>query len=70
MEYLGFWVTCNSIKPINEKIEAIKNTIPPTSWMEVCKFIGLVNYCRDMWERHWHKLVTLTKLTSEKVNFE
>ena len=24
MEYLGFWVTCDGIKPTNRKIEAIK----------------------------------------------
>ena len=30
MKYLGFWVTHSSIKPINRKIEAIKNMKPPT----------------------------------------
>ena len=31
MEYLGFWVTRNGIKPINRKIEARTNMKPPTS---------------------------------------
>ena len=31
MEYLGFWVTCDGVKPINKKIEAISNMAPPTS---------------------------------------
>ena len=30
-EYLGFWVTCDGVKPINRKIEAITNMNPPTS---------------------------------------
>ena len=30
MEYLGFWVTRNGVKPINKKIEAITNTNPTT----------------------------------------
>ena len=28
MEYLGLWVTCNGVKPINIKIEAIINMVP------------------------------------------
>ena len=31
MEYLGFWVTCDGVKPINRKIEAITNMKPNTS---------------------------------------
>ena len=31
MEYLGFWVTHNGVKPINRKIESITNMAPPNS---------------------------------------
>ena len=31
MEYLGFWVTRNIVKPMDRKIEAITNMKPPTS---------------------------------------
>ena len=31
MEYLCFWVTRDGIKPINSKIEAIRNMKPPTT---------------------------------------
>ena len=30
MEYLGFWVTIDGVKPIKRKIEAITNMKPPT----------------------------------------
>ena len=30
IEYLGFWVTHNGVKPINKNIEATTNTNPPT----------------------------------------
>ena len=30
MEYLGFWVTRNDVKPINRKVQAIENMKPPT----------------------------------------
>ena len=28
MEYLGFWVTRDDVKPINRKIEAMTNIVP------------------------------------------
>ena len=31
MEYLGFWVPQNGVKPMNKKIEAIKNMNSPNS---------------------------------------
>ena len=43
MEYLGFWVTLNGVKPINIKIEAMTNMELPTSQKEVRQFIGVVN---------------------------
>ena len=34
MEYLGFWVTCDDIKPINKNIEATTPKKLPTSQKE------------------------------------
>ena len=34
IEYLGFWVTRDGIKPINIKIDAITSMVPPTPWNE------------------------------------
>ena len=46
MEYLGFWVTRDGVKPINRKIEAITNMVPPTSRKYIREFIGAINlYC-------------------------
>ena len=70
MEYLGLWVTRNGVKPINRKIEAITNMKPPTSQREAWKFIGVVNYYRDMWPRRSHALAPLTILTSIKRGFK
>ena len=52
------------VKPINRKIETIANMKPTTPQMEVRKFIGVINYYRDMWPRRSHTLVPLTRLTS------
>ena len=51
MEYLGFWVTRDDVKPININIESITNMNPPTSRKELRDFIGVINYYRDMWTR-------------------
>ena len=48
MEYLGLWVTRDGVKPIYIKIEAITNMVPYTSRGEVQKFIGVINYYRNM----------------------
>ena len=31
MEYLGFWVTRNGVKPMNKKVEAIISIKPPNT---------------------------------------
>ena len=69
-EYLGFWVTRNGVSPLAKKVEAIKNIQTPKTRKSVRRFVGLVNYYRDMWPRRAHTLAPLTKLTSEKTKFK
>ena len=66
MGYLGFWITRDGVKPINRKIEAITNMNPPTSQKRVRRFIGVVNYYRNMWPRQSHTVAPLTKINSIK----
>ena len=60
MKYSGFWATNNGVKFFNKKIEAIKNTSPPTTHDTVCMFMGLVSYYHNRRERLPHKLPTLS----------
>ena len=69
MEYLGFQVTRDGVKPINKNIKAMANTNPPTSQKEVKTFIGVVNYYHDIWPRRSHTLGPLTKIVSNKRKF-
>ena len=70
MEYLGFWVTRDGAKPIIRKIEAMANMKPRTSPKEVRKFIGLINYYRNIWPRGSHTLAPLTRIASIKQRFK
>ena len=69
MEYSGFWVLLEGVKPIN-KNRSNKNMLRMTSYKLVRKFTGLVNYYCDMWARHSYMLAHLTKSTSGKVKYK
>ena len=68
-EYLGYWITRNGISPIPKKVEAILNLTPPTNQKQLRRFIGMVNYYRDMWIRRSDTLAPLTVLTSKNVKW-
>ena len=70
MENLGFGLTRHGVKPTNKKIGAIKNTNPTTSQKETRQFPGVVNHYCNIWPRRSHKLVPLTKITSNRVKFK
>ena len=70
MEYLGFGVTRDGVKPINIKMEEINNIKPPTSRKKVQKLVGVLNYYRNMWPSGSHTVASLTIMTSEKSKFQ
>src|SRR5687767_2274320 len=70
LEYLGYWITRNGIKPVTKKVEAILKLAPPTKRKELRKFIGMINYYRDIWPQRAHLLAPLTALTSDKVKWK
>jgi len=70
LEYLGYWITREGVKPLSKKVEAINNLAPPTNRRMLRQFIGMVNYYRDMWPRRSHVLAPLTRLTSKEVKWK
>ena len=51
---------------MTSKVEAIARIAPPKNKRELRRFIGIVNYYRDMWIRRSHVLLApLAKLTSK-----
>ncbi len=70
LEYLGYWITRQGIQPVSKKVEAIKNIAPPKTQRELRRFIGIINYYRDMWIRRSDVLAPLSKLTSKTVKWQ
>ena len=70
LEYLGYWITRGGVMPIPKKVQAIQDIATPTTKKQLRRFIGMVNYYRDMWVRRSETLAPLTSLTSKDVKWE
>ena len=69
LEYLGYWITRDGMKPLPNKVKAILALETPSNRKELRSFIGIVNYYRDMWIRRSHVLAPLASLTSTKTKW-
>ena len=70
VEYLGYLISRNGIKPQPKKIRTIHNMAQPKTRRQLRCFIGLVNFYRDIAIRRSEILAPLTALTSSKVPFK
>ena len=68
INYLGYVVTREGIKPQPKKLEAIMKIAQPENVREVRRFLGMVQYYRDLWQHRSHILAPLTELTGKKKN--
>ncbi len=65
IEYLGYVLTRDGIKPQSNKVQAILAVKPPTGVKQHRHFLGMVQYYRDIWARRSHMLALLTSLVGE-----
>jgi hypothetical protein len=61
-EYLGYILTRDGIKPQTNKVQAILALKPPTNVKELRRFLGMVQYYRDLWAKRSEMLAPLTDL--------
>ena len=66
LDYLGHRITRNGVTAQPKKVQAIHNIQPPKTRKQLKRFIGMVNYCRDMWQQRSHILAPLNALASPK----
>jgi RNase H-like domain found in reverse transcriptase/Reverse transcriptase (RNA-dependent DNA polymerase)/Integrase zinc binding domain len=70
LEYLGYWITREGIMPVPKKTQAMLAITAPTTRKELRRFIGLVNYYRDMWIRRSDVLAPLSRLLSKDTKWQ
>jgi hypothetical protein len=65
IEYLGYILTREGIKPQSKKVQAILVLNLPNNIKELRHFLRMVQYYRDMWARRSEMLAPLTDLVGE-----
>jgi hypothetical protein len=70
LEYLGYNISREGLRPSQKKVEAILQIKAPTTRKQLRRFIGMVNYYRDMWPQRSHSLAPLSSMTSTKVKWK
>jgi hypothetical protein len=65
IEYLGYILTRDSIKPQSNKVQAILAIQLPTHVKELRHFLDMLQYYRDIWARRSKMLAPLTSLVGE-----
>ncbi len=65
IEYLGYVLTRDGIKPQSNKVQAILAIKLPTGVKQLRHFLGMVQYYRDLWARRSDMLAPLTSLVGE-----
>jgi hypothetical protein len=65
IEYLGYILTREGIKPQPKKVQAILVLTPPNNLKELRHFLSMVQYYRDMWVKRSEMLAPLSDLVGE-----
>jgi hypothetical protein len=65
IEYLGYILTRDGIKPQSNKVQGILAIQLPKNVKELRHFLGMVQYYRDLWARWSKMLAPLTSLVGE-----
>ena len=57
------------MQPLPKKVEALQNIAPPKNKKQLQRFLGMVNYYRNMWIQQSEVLAPLTCLTCSNTKF-
>ena len=70
VQYLGHLISGEGIEPVPEKLQDLKEMVPPTTQKDVRRFLGFTNYYRKFIPRFADIARPLTNLTRKDVDFE
>mmetsp|Transcript_13570 Transcript_13570/g.16453 ORF Transcript_13570/g.16453 Transcript_13570/m.16453 type:complete len:698 (+) Transcript_13570:1112-3205(+) len=70
VNYLGYTLTTQGIKPQIAKIYPILRLAPPVSRKQLRAFLGFINHYKVLWHKRSHLAYPLTQLTSTKTTFK
>jgi hypothetical protein len=65
IEYLGYVLSKDGIKPQSNKVQTILMIQPPKGVKQLRHFLGMVQYYHDLWARRSDMLAPLTALVGE-----
>jgi hypothetical protein len=65
IEYLGYTLTQDGIKPQEQKVSAILALHPPSNVKQLRRVLGIIQFYRDIWEKRTDLLAPLTDLVGE-----
>ena len=65
IEYLGYTLTRDGIKPQAEKVSVILALQPPSNVKQLRRVLGIIQYYRDIWEKRTDLLSPLTDLVGK-----
>ena len=69
VNYLGFTITREGIRPQTTKVQGILNMAPPKNQKDIRRFVGMVNFYRDLYPRRADTLTPLTDLCGKNRKF-
>lgn len=69
LEYLGYVLTQEGVQPLQKKVDGMLQIAPPKNIKQLRRFLGMVNYYRDMWLRRSHILTPLNALLSKNTKW-
>ena len=65
IEYLGYLLIKEGIKPVQKKIQAVLDLQAPTTLKELRRFLVMVRFYRDIWKCRSHILAPLIDLVGK-----
>ena len=64
-EYLGYVISRDGIRPQSNKVQAMLAINPPKNVKELRRFLGMIQYYRDIWAKRSEMLAPLTDLVGK-----